>query len=63
MIAAILPAIAVLTGVILVYRQLAGQLGEIHTLVNSNLTKVQADLTIALQRIETLEKALTSERE
>lgn len=28
---------------------------EIHTLTNSNLTKVTADLALALRRIETLE--------
>jgi hypothetical protein len=31
---------------------------KIHTLVNSNFTKVSADLTIANQRIEALQTAL-----
>jgi hypothetical protein len=31
---------------------------RIHVLVNSNMTKVQADLTIANQRIEALQAAL-----
>lgn len=35
------------------------QLGEIHELVNSNLTAVKADLAIALDRIATLEELLT----
>jgi hypothetical protein len=40
------------------HRQTTARLGEIHTLVNSNLTKVQADLKIALERIELLEQHL-----
>lgn len=56
-------AIVLLSALGIVYRQLMSQLGEIHVLVNSNLTKVQADLTIALQRIEILESALTRERD
>ena len=34
---------------------------KIHVLVNSNMTKVQADLHIANQRIEALQQALAPE--
>lgn len=36
---------------------------QIHTLVNSNLSKVKADLEIALDRIHKLETLLTRERD
>ena len=36
------------------------RLDVIHDLVNSNLTRVQADLVAAQERIETLEKHLAS---
>ena len=38
-------------------------LGVIHDLVNSNLTRVSADLEIANKRIETLEAALVENKE
>lgn len=38
------------------------QLTEIHSLVNSNLTEVKADLAIALDRIQILETLLTKSR-
>lgn len=52
--------IVILIGaLVVVYVLINRQLGTIHTLVNSNLTRVRADLEIALARIETLEKLLT----
>jgi hypothetical protein len=41
------------------YRKMTAQLMVIHDLVNSNLTKVQADLKVALDRIEQLETYIT----
>lgn len=44
------------------YHLVSKQLEVIHDLVNSNLTKVKADLEVALSRIETLETLLTQEK-
>ena len=64
------PGVSTVTSVILVvvvaasistvvtYVLLVRRLIVIHDLVNSNLTRVQADLTMAQSRIETLEKHL-----
>jgi hypothetical protein len=48
--------------VIVVYKLTSRQLNSIHLLVNSNLTKVSADLEIALDRIHTLEDILTNKK-
>lgn len=52
----------ILAGVIFTtQRTLGRQLVVIHDLVNSNLTRVTADLVLAQQRIETLEKHIARE--
>ncbi len=47
----------VVAGMIFLHRQL----GAIHELVNSNLTKVQTDLSIADARIRQLERHIADE--
>lgn len=44
-----------LAGIYIIYQALTAQLKIIHDLVNSNLTRVQADLNIALDCIAMLE--------
>ena len=44
------------------WRQLAIKSEQIHVLVNSNLTKVKADLSRAVKEIAALKKALKSTR-
>ena len=56
-------ATIIILGATVMYRQFVKRLDIIHHLVNSNLTKVQADLEIALDRIQTLETLLTSGRQ
>jgi hypothetical protein len=58
----VIAAIVIISGAAVMYRQGTKRLDIIHHLVNSNLTKVQADLEIALDRIQTLETILTRER-
>jgi hypothetical protein len=53
--------IAVMVASWVMYRLITRQLMTIHDLVNSNLHRVQSDLKIALDRIETLEMILTKE--
>lgn len=55
----LLVAVALGAGLTITFHQLTQRLDVIHDLVNSNLTKVQADLKIALTRIETLEGHLS----
>lgn len=50
--------LTIVAGGFIFYRQMMSRLAVIHDLVNSNLTKVQADLKIALKRIEILESHL-----
>jgi len=56
----IISLVILIAVLVVVWRQIANQLDSIHLLVNSNLTKVSADLEIALDRIHTLERVLTN---
>jgi hypothetical protein len=58
----VIAAIILLCGAAIMYRQFTKRLIVIHDLVNSNLTKVKADLEVALDRIQVLETILTRER-
>ena len=51
----------VVVGLYLAVRQINGQLLVIHDLVNSNLTRVTADLKIAEKRIAQLEEHISEE--
>jgi len=52
----------VLVATTILYILIRRQLSSIHTLVNSNLTSVKADLKIALNRIRILEELLGKTR-
>jgi hypothetical protein len=49
---------AIASTVLVVQHNLNKRLAVIHDLVNSNLTRVTADLKVAEQRIETLEQSI-----
>jgi hypothetical protein len=50
-----LSTLAIIACGLVLYRGISNQLGEIHELVNSTLTKAQTDLELAKKRIEVLE--------
>lgn len=58
----VLAVAAIAATVLIVQRNLNKRLVVIHDLVNSNLSRVTADLKVAEQRIETLEGHIAAER-
>lgn len=58
LIAVIIAGAITIIGTLITYHLLVQRLAEIHILVNSNLTRVQKELEVALVRIEVLESLL-----
>lgn len=59
LIGGIAPTLAALGGLFVAIRN-SKKSDEIHVLVNSNLTAVKADLALALERVDKLEKLLVT---